>query len=204
MVEEDPRRRIPGTDTVLAHPQVHEAAHRLTRPVLQRIIHQAQSRARSGTISPEQVVPEVLAQLKDHRPSSLRPVINATGVVVHTNLGRAPLSPAARQAIVEAAGYVDVEMDLGTGRRSQRGEAAHRALLEACGPAEDALIVNNGAAALALATATLVGSGRVIISRGELVEIGAGFRLPELIESTGAELVEVGTTNRTHLQESWR
>ena len=201
MVEEDPRRRIPGTDTVLAHPQVREAAHRLSRPVLQRIVHQAQSRARSGSISPEQVLPEVLAQLEGLRPSSLRPVINATGVVVHTNLGRAPLSPAARQAIVEAAGYVDVEMDLHTGRRSQRGAAAHHALLEACGPAEDALIVNNGAAALALAAAALVGAGSVIISRGELVEIGAGFRLPELIESTGAEVVEVGTTNRTHLQD---
>lgn len=201
MVEEDPRRRIPGTDTVLGHPEVRDAAHSLGEPVLQRIIHQAQSRARSRIISPEQVVPEVIAQLEGHRPSSLRPVINATGVVIHTNLGRAPLSPAARQAVVDAAGYVDVEMDLRTGRRSQRGAGARRALLDACSPAEDALIVNNGAAALALAAAALIGSGRVIISRGELVEIGAGFRLPELIESTGAELMEVGTTNRTHLQD---
>ncbi len=102
----------------------------------------------------------------------MRPVINATGVVVHTNLGRAPLSAAARDAIVDASGYVDVEMDLETGRRSRRGASARSALLAACPPAEDALIVNNRAAALALACAALVGRGIVVISRGELVEIG--------------------------------
>ncbi|NLS10983.1 L-seryl-tRNA(Sec) selenium transferase [Nesterenkonia sp. MY13] len=201
MVGEDPRRRIPGTDTLLENPRLREAAQELGRHVLQRIIHQAQDRARQGGLAPEQVESEVLDNLKAFRPSSMRAVINATGVVIHTNLGRAPLSAAARDAVTEAAGYVDVEMDLVTGRRSKRGTAARRALLEACPTAEDSLIVNNGAAALALATAALVGSGTVIISRGELVEIGAGFRLPELIESTGAQLLEVGTTNRTHLED---
>lgn len=198
---EDPRRRIPGTDTLLADERVQRASAPLSRHVLAQVIHQAQERARREEIAPEQVEAEVLSQLARFRPSSMRPVINATGVVIHTNLGRAPLSAAARLAVADAAGYVDVEMDLETGRRSRRGASARRALLEACPPAEDALVVNNGAAALALAVAALVGSGTVIISRGELVEIGAGFRLPELIESTGAHIVEVGTTNRTHAQD---
>ncbi|MEX5300425.1 L-seryl-tRNA(Sec) selenium transferase, partial [Kocuria sp. CPCC 205292] len=118
-----------------------------------------------------------------------------------TNLGRAPLSAAALDALVAAGGYVDVELDLGTGTRSRRGAATRAALLAACPPAQDALVVNNGAAALVLATTALAAGREVVISRGELVEIGAGFRLPELIESTGARLREVGTTNRTHLRD---
>ncbi|GAB3847708.1 L-seryl-tRNA(Sec) selenium transferase [Nesterenkonia populi] len=198
MVEDDPRRLIPRTDTLLSHPRVRRASNTLSRHVIEQLIHQAQERARHGELPPDRVEGEVLAQLDAYRPSSMRPVINATGVVVHTNLGRAPLSPAARSAVADAAGYVDVEMNLETGRRSRRGASARRALLAACPPAEDALVVNNGAAALALAAAALVGTGTIVISRGELVEIGAGFRLPELIESTGAQLLEVGTTNRTH------
>lgn len=198
MEGEDPRRLIPGTDTLLSHQRVQQARSTLSRQVIEKLIHQAQDRARSGELAPDQVESEVLVRLDAFRRSSMRPVINATGVVIHTNLGRAPLSAAARDAVADACGYVDVEMDLQTGRRSRRGAAARSALLTACPPAEDALIVNNGAAALALAAAALVGSGTIIISRGELIEIGAGFRLPELIESTGANLLEVGTTNRTH------
>ncbi|WP_300345620.1 L-seryl-tRNA(Sec) selenium transferase [Nesterenkonia sp.] len=201
MVAEDPRRRIQGTDTLLARPRIRQAAAGVSPHVLTDFIRQAQARARRGEIPPEQVESEVVSQLGRYGPSSLRPVINATGVIVHTNLGRAPLSAAAKQAIVEAAGYVDVEMDLETGRRSARGAGARRALLAACPAAEDALVVNNGAAALALAAAALVGRGEVVISRGEMVEIGAGFRLPELIESTGARIREIGTTNRTHLDD---
>lgn len=151
----------------------------------------------------------VARRLRERTAVSLRPVLNATGVVVHTNLGRAPLSRAAREAIVAAAGYVDVELDLATGRRSSRGAGARTALLDACPEAEDALIVGNGAAALLLAVTAFAGAGaglggpagagEVIVSRGELVEIGAGFRLPELMETCGARLREVGTTNRTHL-----
>ncbi|PZP25985.1 MAG: L-seryl-tRNA(Sec) selenium transferase, partial [Kocuria rhizophila] len=126
---------------------------------------------------------------------------NATGVVIHTNLGRAPLSPAAREALLDASGYVDVELDLTTGQRSKRGVATREALLAACPTAEDALVVNNGAAALVLATTALAADREIIVSRGELVEIGAGFRLPDLMESTGARLREVGTTNRTHLAD---
>lgn len=201
MAENDPRRLIPRTDTLLAHPAVQETAATMSSPVISRVIHTAQERARTGELAPAEVEAEVLAALAAHGPSSLRPVINATGVIIHTNLGRAPLSASARKAVAEASGYVDVEMDLSTGSRSRRGAGARQALLGACPPAEDALIVNNGAAALALATTALAGTNEVVISRGELVEIGAGFRLPDLIASTGAQLREVGTTNRTHQED---
>jgi L-seryl-tRNA(Ser) seleniumtransferase len=128
-------------------------------------------------------------------------VLNATGVVVHTNLGRAPLSDAALTAVAAAGGCTDLEFDLATGRRGSRGRGVLDALRRAVPAAEDALVVNNGAAALLLATTALAGTGEVVVSRGEMVEIGDGFRLPELIASTGARLRPVGTTNRTALAD---
>ncbi|WP_144999880.1 L-seryl-tRNA(Sec) selenium transferase [Kocuria rhizophila] len=199
MSTEDPRRRIPRTDRVLADPRVRAAAGGLGDAAVRAAVVSAQDRARGGEIAPEAVVDTVVASLGARGASSLTPVLNATGVVVHTNLGRAPLSDAARQALLDAAGYVDVELDLTTGQRSARGAGAREALLEACPAAEDALVVTNGAAALVLATTALAGAREVVISRGEFVEIGAGFRLSDLMESTGARLREVGTTNRTHL-----
>ncbi|WP_423446135.1 L-seryl-tRNA(Sec) selenium transferase [Kocuria sp. KSNUG] len=201
MSTEDPRRRIPRTDRVLADPGVVAAVGHLGDAAVRAAVVSAQDRARNGEIAPEDVVDAVAADLASRRTSSLTPVLNATGVVVHTNLGRAPLSEAARQGLLDAAGYVDVELDLDTGRRSARGVPARQALLEACPAAEDALIVNNGAGALVLATTALAGAREVVISRGEFVEIGAGFRLSDLMESTGARLCEVGTTNRTHLAD---
>jgi L-seryl-tRNA(Ser) seleniumtransferase len=124
-------------------------------------------------------------------------VINATGVVLHTNLGRAPLSAAAVDALLRSVGYASVEYDPRTGRRAQRGRGTLAALQEAVPAAEGALVVNNGAAALVLATTALAAGREVIVSRGEMIEIGDGFRLPELIASTGARIREVGTTNRT-------
>ena len=197
----DPRRRIPRTDHLLAHPDVAAAAQVLSEHVVRGIVRGAQERARRGEIAAEAVLEEIRSALGGRPAGSLRPVLNATGVIVHTNLGRAPLSPAARAALQDAAGYTDVEFDLAAGVRSRRGAGARAALLAACPKAEDALIVNNGAAALALATTALAGTDEVILSRGELIEIGAGFRLPELITSTGARLREVGTTNRTHLAD---
>jgi L-seryl-tRNA(Ser) seleniumtransferase len=143
------------------------------------------------------------AVLRDLPPggTSLRPVVNATGVVIHTNLGRAPLSPAAVDAIVTAAGPTDVELDLATGRRGPRGAAAVAALLAAVPDAEAAHVVNNGAAALGLVAGALAHGRKVLIARGELVEIGDGFRIPELLESFGAELREVGTTNRVRVED---
>lgn len=197
----DPRRRIPRTDHLLAHPEIAAAAATMSERVVVGIVRAAQARARTGEITPEQVEGEVLDALGDRPTASLRPVLNATGVIVHTNLGRAPLSAAARAALDAAAGYTDVEFDLATGARSRRGAGARAALLAACPEAEDALVVNNGAAALLLATTALAGTGEVVLSRGEMIEIGAGFRLPDLIASTGARLREVGTTNRTHLAD---
>ncbi|BAK33548.1 L-seryl-tRNA(Sec) selenium transferase [Microlunatus phosphovorus NM-1] len=201
MSQVDPRRLIPRTDELLALPATRAAVERVGVRVVRDLIRQTQDRARRGELAPDQVEPVVLDQLNAHRPTTLRPVLNATGVVIHTNLGRAPLSPAATEALLSAAGYVDVELDLATGSRSRRGVAARQALLSACPTAADALIVNNGAAALVLATTALAAGREVVISRGELIEIGAGFRLPDLIASTGARLREVGTTNRTHLRD---
>jgi L-seryl-tRNA(Ser) seleniumtransferase len=136
----------------------------------------------------------------------MRPVLNATGVVVHTNLGRAPLSTAAIEALRTAAGPTDVELDLATGRRGPRGAAALAALAAAVPEAAGVHVVNNGAAALALVACALAasadGPGReIVVARGELVEIGDGFRIPDLLESVGARLREVGTTNRVRLSD---
>ncbi|WP_290657538.1 L-seryl-tRNA(Sec) selenium transferase [Kocuria sp.] len=199
----DPRSRIPRTDRLLADPRIGSAGAGLGAAAVRAAITAAQARARAGEIAPEDVASAVVAELSARGASSLTPVLNATGVVVHTNLGRAPLSDAARQALQDASGYVDVELDLTTGQRSDRGVAARQALLDACPAAEDALIVNNGAAALVLATTALAAGREVVISRGEFVEIGAGFRLSDLMESTGARLREVGTTNRTHPADYW-
>ena len=129
-------------------------------------------------------------------------VLNATGIVIHTNLGRAPLAPEARAAVAAAAtGYGALEVDLLTGERSRRGRRAE-ALLVALTGASDALVVNNGAAAVLLAVAALAGpGGRVIVSRGELVEIGGGLRIADVVAQSGAELVEVGSTNRTRAED---
>src|SRR6201999_366535 len=129
-------------------------------------------------------------------------VLNATGIVLHTNLGRAPLAPEARAAIAAAAtGYGALEVDLLTGRRSRRGRRAE-ALLTALTGAPEALVVNNGAAAVLLAVAALAGPGRqVLVSRGELVEIGGGLRIADVVVQSGAELVEVGATNRTRADD---
>ncbi|HVC15315.1 MAG TPA: L-seryl-tRNA(Sec) selenium transferase [Acidimicrobiales bacterium] len=127
----------------------------------------------------------------------LRPVINATGVLLHTNLGRAPVAVARR---AEPARYANVELDLGTGRRGSRSDHAARLLALAAG-AEAALVVNNGASAVLLALSALATGTRVPVSRGELVEIGGGFRIPEVLAASGATLVEVGTTNRTRLSD---
>lgn len=197
----DPRRLIPRTNDLLALPPVREARTRLNERVIREQVRDIQDQARRGDLPPGEVEPVLLAAIAGRKATTLRPVLNATGVIVHTNLGRAPLSEAAVQAVVAASGYVDVELDLADGNRSRRGAGARAALLAACPAAEEALVVNNGAAALVLATTALAAGREVVVSRGELVEIGAGFRLTDLMESTGARLREVGTTNRTHLRD---
>lgn len=201
----DPRRAIPRTDTLLAAPEFAARSVELGADTVKSAIRDAQRRARVGDIAPADVASQALAALdRRARPTTLRPVLNATGVVLHTNLGRAPLSPAARAAMTLAGGYCDVEFDLATGARARRGRGTLAALAQHLPPDAGALVVNNGAAALALVVSALaVATGRpeVVLSRGEFVEIGDGFRIPELLESVGAQIREVGTTNRTHLRD---
>ncbi len=191
---------MPRTDVLLAAPPVLEAVQRLGRERVKAAITAAQEQARRGELP--MAADDIVAAAIDALPSAatdLRPVINATGVLLHTNLGRAPLSAAARAAVDRAAGTCDVELDLTTGGRGRRGAAAVAALLAAVPGAAEAHLVNNGAAALALVAVALAGGERreIVVSRGELVEIGDGFRIPDLLTSTGARLREVGTTNRT-------
>ncbi|WP_435155892.1 L-seryl-tRNA(Sec) selenium transferase [Amycolatopsis sacchari] len=196
----DPRRRVPRTDVLLTHPRLAEAERVLGRTLVKSVIAHAQQRARAGEIEPEQVAEHAVAALPA-TAASLRPVINATGVVVHTNLGRAPLSQAALDAVTTAGRATDVEFDLPTGRRAKRGRGALAALAAEVPEAGGVHVVNNNAAALLLTALVLAPGKEIVISRGELVEIGDGFRIPELLESTGARLREVGTTNRTSLRD---
>ena len=156
--------------------------------------------ARSGTKAQLLADAEVRLQALWERSLStrLQRVINATGVVIHTNLGRAPLSDPAKKAIVEAADYCNVEYDITTGERGKRGARVEAMVCELTG-AEDALIVNNCAAAAYLVLTVFASGQEVIISRGELVEIGGEFRVPDVLSRSGAKLREVGTTNRTNL-----
>jgi L-seryl-tRNA(Ser) seleniumtransferase len=199
-VVEDSRRQVPRTDAVLADPRLTEAIGRLGRTAVKEAVAGAQDRVRRGELPPEDVAEAAVAALPDFA-TSLRPVINATGVVLHTNLGRAPLSDAAVAAVRAASGTTDVEMDLATGRRARRGRGTLAALARAVPSAEAVHVVNNGAAALVLAATALAQGREIVVSRGELVEIGDGFRVPDLLASTGARLREVGTTNRTTLAD---
>ena len=169
---------------------------------LRTAVASAREHVADGAAAPS--IDEVIADASDAldvlRPGPLRRVINAAGVIVHTNLGRAPLSADAIEALVAAAGYCDVEYDLATGRRGSRGNRIEPLLTSLTG-AEAALAVNNGAAALVLALSTFATGKGVVVSRGELVEIGGSFRLPEIMASAGARLVEVGTTNRTRAHD---
>jgi len=210
----DTRRLVPRTDLVLADPRLAAAERRLGRALVKAAVARAQQRARNGQIAPAEVADAAVAELPA-RAAGLTPVINATGVLVHTNLGRAPLSAAAVDAIAAAAGHCDVEFDLAAGVRARRGAGALDALARAVPAAEAVAVVNNNAAALVLAATALArpdasgpaatalarpdasGPAEIVISRGELIEIGDRFRLPDLLACTGARLREVGTTNRT-------
>jgi L-seryl-tRNA(Ser) seleniumtransferase len=196
----DPRRHVPRTDVVLADPRLVAARELLGGALVKAAVARAQELARSGAISPSSVADAAAASLPPIA-ATLTPVINATGVVVHTNLGRAPLSAAAREAVQAAAGYTDVEFELASGQRARRGAGALAALARAVPAAGAVHVVNNNAAALALAATALAAGREIIVSRGELIEIGDGFRLPDLLQSTGARIREVGTTNRTTLDD---
>ncbi|GAA2355296.1 L-seryl-tRNA(Sec) selenium transferase [Nonomuraea africana] len=191
---------MPRTDVMLADHRLAAAQESLGRGLVKAAVVAAQQRVRDGLALPDEAVEAALALLPG-TACGLQPVVNATGVLVHTNLGRAPLSPAAVAAVTAAADYTDVEFDLAGGRRARRGRTALAALAEAVPRARAVHLVNNNAAALVLAATALARGKEIVISRGELVEIGDGFRLPDLLESTGARLREVGTTNRTTLDD---
>jgi L-seryl-tRNA(Ser) seleniumtransferase len=192
----DARRLVPSTDLVMADPRLAAAELRLGRPLVKSVVHQAQQRARDGQISPAQVADAAVAALPPLAVSLTR-VLNATGVLLHTNLGRAPLSAAAQAAVATAAGCTDLEFDLATGARGKRGAAMLTALAGAVPGAQAVHVVNNNAAALVLAATALAAGREIVLSRGEMIEIGDRFRLPDLLGSTGASIREVGSTNRT-------
>jgi len=185
---------------VLADHRLVAARELLGAALVKQAVARAQELARSGAITPASVADTAAASLPP-AAATLTPVINATGVLVHTNLGRAPLSAAAREAVRAAAGCTDVEFDLDSGRRGRRGAGALDALARAVPSAGAVHVVNNNAAALVLAATALAAGREIIVSRGELIEIGDRFRLPDLLQSTGARIREVGTTNRTALDD---
>ena len=207
-------RELPAVDRLLREPALQELEGALPRQALLEAARQTVESYRSLLLSPR--LPEDLAKL-DLSPGklaaeaarrarrqaefSLRPVINATGVILHTNLGRAPLSGAAVEALTRAAGgYCNLEMDLESGERGSR-QAHLESLLCRLTGAEAALVVNNNAAAVFLSLHALAFGKEVIVSRGQLVEIGGSFRLPEVMAASGARMVEVGTTNKCHRRD---
>jgi L-seryl-tRNA(Ser) seleniumtransferase len=194
-------RAIPAVSAVLARPAIAELVGAHGHATVVAAIRASTERARAAVLAGgngEVADEEVCARVARAAAGTLRPVVNATGVLVHTNLGRAPLAEEALRAIDQVGrGYATVEYDLEEGGRGDR--SAHAAsLLRELTLAEDALVVNNNAAALLLVLSALAAGREVVVSRGELVEIGGGFRVPEVLVQSGARLVEVGTTNRTH------
>jgi len=185
---------------VLADPRLAAATERLGRALVKRAVVASQQQVRDGKLGSEAVVEATLTALPAGA-CSLQPVLNATGILLHTNLGRASLSDAARDALQVASGTTDVELDLSTGSRGRRGRGALAALARLVPEAADVHVVNNGAAAIVLAATALAAGREIVIARGEMVEIGDGFRLPNLLESTGARLREVGTTNRVTIAD---
>ena len=195
----DRRRGVPSVDAVVRAAPVDGGERKRLVASVREVL--AEARAAGGTtLEPLEYARLARERLAQRDAPTLRPVLNATGVVLHTNLGRAPLAQVALDAIRDASGTVSVEYDLERGTRGERHGHAARLLAEVTG-AEDAVVVNNGAAAVLLALAALAGKREVIVARGELVEIGGGFRIPDVLVRSGAKLVEVGTTNRTYVRD---
>jgi L-seryl-tRNA(Ser) seleniumtransferase len=200
-------RQLPSVDRLLGEETVQQLVaaygHDQTVDALRATLDAARDEVRAGTDapSPEMLAARTSACLQERLAPSLRPAINATGVIIHTNLGRAPLSAAARAAVEAVArGYSTLEYDLDAGQRGHRTVHAEQFLRTLTG-AESALVVNNNAGAMLLALSGLAQGKGAIVSRGQLVEIGGGFRVPDVMAQSGARLIEVGTTNRTHLRD---
>jgi L-seryl-tRNA(Ser) seleniumtransferase len=204
-------RKLPSVDELLLRPAVAGLGATIERGFLVAIVREVLTQARreivAGAISdeaalePERMEGRVVEAVRAELAPSLRPVINATGVILHTNLGRAPLSPAVIEDFRRSATqYSNLEYDLGAGARGKR-DVHLTGLITRLTGAESAVVVNNCAAAVLVSLAALARGGEVIVSRGELIEIGDGFRIPEIMEQSGAVLREVGTTNRTRIAD---
>ncbi len=200
-------RSIPSVDKLLSDPRITEAAKSYSRDALVDLIRNHLQEVRqeigNGFKAPKsaEIVTAIVAKAKEMWRPWPQHVINATGVIVHTNLGRAPLSADAMEAMIQAAkGYTDLEMDIREGKRGSRHTHVARLLRQITG-AEVAIVVNNNASAVLLGLAALAQGKEVIVSRGEAVEIGGGFRIPDVMRQSGTTLVEVGTTNRTYLKD---
>ena len=201
-------RTLPSIESLMGEPALEEALARLPRAlVLEAAREEVQAereRMRRGAKerpSPAEIAARAVERASASAELQLRRVLNATGIVLHTNLGRAPLADAARTAVAEVArGYSSLEIELDSGKRGHRGAGIERWLTRLTG-AEAALAVNNGAGAVLLALSALAAGRAAVVSRGELIEIGGSFRIPEILEKSGARLIEVGTTNRTHLRD---
>lgn len=198
----DPRRHLPSVDRLLGDARVVPLLARAPRAVVVAAIREVLDQARTdGGQAPSDWAQAIGERLDSLTTPSLRPVLNATGIVLHTNLGRAPLAPEAIAAVIAVSqGYSALEFDLETGRRGSRGDHCAPLLAELTG-AQAGFAVNNAASALVLALNALAAGREVLISRGELIEIGGSFRIPDILEKSGALLREVGTTNRTHLDD---
>jgi len=196
----DPRRVLPSVDALLGGPEIAVLLARHPRTLVTRAVREAVAAARTAGGHPPATgwAVDVAMRLAAVSTPALAPVVNATGIVLHTNLGRAPLARAAVDAVARvAAGYSALEFDLGRGTRGTRDLHCRDLLLELTG-AEEALVVNNAAGALLLVLSALARGGAAVVSRGELVEIGGAFRIPDILARSGARLVEIGATNRTH------
>jgi L-seryl-tRNA(Ser) seleniumtransferase len=200
----NPLRALPAVDRLLTHPATEPLLGQFSRTLVARycrdVLADARESIRRGAAVPDdgEIVARVAARLHTTRTSPLQQVVNATGTVLHTNLGRANLAQAAIQALTAAAaGPVNLEYDLDAGARGRREALVEELLCELTG-AEAATVVNNNAAAVLVALNTLAAGKEVVVSRGELIEIGGAFRIPEIMARSGAVLREVGTTNRTH------
>ena len=193
--------RLPSVARLLQDPALADLPHAQALEAARGAVDAARDRLRQGDPDPGDVLADAVARVEALQTLRLRRVINATGVVLHTNLGRAPLAPRAVEAVTEVArGYSNLEMLLDSGARGGRLEGVRDHLRVLTG-AEDAVVVNNCAAAVLLTLTALARDREVVVSRGELVEIGGSFRVPDVITSGGARLVEVGTTNRTRAQD---
>jgi L-seryl-tRNA(Ser) seleniumtransferase len=200
----NPLRELPSVDELVGRKELEALSAQHGRPLVVAAARAALAAAREDVQSgypAGDLVQRTARQLAERLRPNLRRVLNATGVVVHTNLGRAPLADAALERVREiATGYSNLEFDLGAGSRGSRQDHVVAVLRELSG-AEAGLVVNNNAAAVLLALAALAEGREVIVSRGELIEIGDGFRIPDVLARSGATLVEVGTTNRTRLAD---